>query len=101
MGNRKICYKKKSTRSIMKRIRLTNLKSKKCYILSPNTSNGSMMSVQNQSTSIIHNVESKLNFYSIIHMNSLISLLKQVLCSNCSRFRDGSVTIKERNGLCV
>ncbi|CAF3822316.1 unnamed protein product [Rotaria sp. Silwood1] len=32
-------------------------------------------------------------------MNSLISLLKQYLCSGCNKFWDGSTTIKERNGL--
>ncbi|CAF2150761.1 unnamed protein product [Rotaria magnacalcarata] len=34
-------------------------------------------------------------------MNSLISLLKQFICSGCNKRWDGSTTIKERNGLYI
>jgi hypothetical protein len=57
------------------------------------------MSVENLSTSSIGNVEDDLDFYLIIHMKSLVLLLQQLSCSECNSFWDGSVSVKERNGL--
>ena len=58
-----------------------------------------MMSVQSQSTSRKLNTEDTLNFYLITHMNSLLYLPKQFLCPGCRMLWDGSLTVKERNGL--
>ncbi|CAF3854019.1 unnamed protein product, partial [Rotaria magnacalcarata] len=57
--------------------------------------------MQNESTSSKQNVNDNLDFNLIIHMNSLISLLKQFICSGCNKRWDGSTTIKERNGLYI
>jgi hypothetical protein len=99
MGKRNICYKKKSRRSIMKRIRPDTQKRQRTYSSSSNTDEKSVNSIQNQSTSSIKHIKDNLDFYFIIHMNSLMLLLKQVLCSGCNRYWDGSVFIRERNGL--
>ncbi|CAF1617346.1 unnamed protein product [Rotaria magnacalcarata] len=61
----------------------------------------SMVSIQNQSTPKKLNIEDTLNSNVIIHMNSLLSLPKQFQCPGCHMLWDGSVTIKERNGLYV
>ncbi|CAF1331416.1 unnamed protein product [Rotaria sordida] len=55
--------------------------------------------MQNESTTSKQNVKDNLDFNLIIHMNSLISLLKQFLCPGCNKYWDGSTTVKERNGL--
>jgi len=99
MGKGNICYKTKSRRIIMKRNRPDNLKRKRDHSSSSSTAEESMMSMQNQSTSSKNNVEDNFNFNLIIHLHSLTSLLKQFLCPGCKTFWDGSVTIKERNGL--
>jgi hypothetical protein len=99
MGKRNICYKTKSRRLVTKRNRPDNLKRKRDHSSSSSTGEESMMSMQSQSTSSKKTVEDNLNFNLIIHLNSLTSLLKQFLCPGCKKFWDGSVTIKERNGL--
>ncbi|CAF4913254.1 unnamed protein product [Rotaria socialis] len=85
----------------MKRIRSDNLKRKRDYISSSSANEESIMSMQNESTSSKQNVNDNLNLNLIIHMNSLISLLKQFICSGCNKRWDGSTTIKERNGLYI
>ncbi|CAF1453077.1 unnamed protein product [Rotaria sordida] len=55
--------------------------------------------MQNESTTSKQNVKDNLDFNLIIHMNSLISLLKQFLCPGCNKYWDGLTTVKERNGL--
>ncbi|CAF0988099.1 unnamed protein product [Didymodactylos carnosus] len=69
------------------------------YSSSSDINDESTNSVQNQSTSSIENIEDNMNFYLIIHLNPLISSLQQFLCSECNNLWDGSVSVKERNGL--
>ena len=66
---------------------------------SSGTNDESMVYVQSQLTPRKSNIEDTLNFSLITHMNSLLYLLKQFLCPGCRMVWDGSVTIKERNGL--
>ena len=66
---------------------------------SSGTNDESMMFAQSQPTSRKSNIKDTLNFSLITHMNSLLSLLKQFLCPECRMLWDGSVTIKEQNGL--
>ncbi|CAF4205860.1 unnamed protein product, partial [Rotaria sordida] len=47
----------------------------------------------------IDDMDDLLDIYLIIHMKSLISLLKQTFCSECNHLWDGSPSIKTRNGL--
>ena len=42
-----------------------------------------------------------LDFNLFVNVKSLVSLLKQVLCSGCKRFWDGSAAVKERDGLYI
>ena len=99
MGKRKNCYKNKRKKSIMKEIRSENLKRKRDNASSSSANEESMVSVQDESISGKQNVKDNLDFNVIIHMNSVISLLKQFLCSGCNKYWDGSVAVKERNGL--
>ena len=99
MGRRKICYKKKSQILVIRRNRTSKLMGKRGSSSSSSTNDGSMMSVQSQPTPRKSNIEDTLNFSLITHMNSLLYLLKQFLCPGCRILWDGSVTIKERNGL--
>ncbi|CAM4908808.1 unnamed protein product [Rotaria socialis] len=101
MGKRNNAYKKKSRKSVIKRIRSENLKRKRDYISSSSANEESIMPMQNESTSSKQNVNDNLDFNLIIHMNSLISLLKQFIFSGCNKRWDGSTTIKERNGLYI
>ena len=99
MGQRKICYKKKSQILIIRRNRTNKLMGKRGSSSSSSTNDESIMSVQSQPTPRKSNVEDTLNFSLITHMNSLLYLLKQFLCPGCRMLWDGSVTLKERNGL--
>ena len=99
MGRRKICYKKKSQILIIRRNRTSKLMRKRSRSSSSNTNDESVMSVQSPPIPRKLNIEDTLNFSLITHMNSLLYLLKQFLCPRCRMLWDGSVTIKERNGL--
>ncbi|CAF1132945.1 unnamed protein product [Didymodactylos carnosus] len=99
MGKSSICHKTESRRSIIKQIRSENLNRKRGYSSSSDINKESTNSVQNQFTSSIENIEDGMDFYLIIHLNSLISLLQQFLCSERNNLWDESVSIKEQNGL--
>ena len=99
MNRRKICYKKKSQILVIRRSRTSKLMRKRSSSSSSNTNDEPMMSFQNQSTPRKPNTEDSLNFKLITHMNSLFYLLKQFLCPECRMLWDGTVTVKERNGL--
>jgi hypothetical protein len=47
----------------------------------------------------IDDADGLLDINLIIHMKSLISLLKQTLCAECNHLWDGASSIKARNGL--
>ena len=99
MGRRKICYKKKSQILVIRRNRTSKLMRKRSSWSSSNTNDESMMSIHSQSTSRKPNTEDTLNCNLITHMNSLPYLLKQFLYPEYRMLWDGSVTVKERNGL--
>jgi hypothetical protein len=61
--------------------------------LSSSSSSSSSASVN------IDDVDGLLDINLIIHMKSLISLLKQTLCAECNHLWDGAPSIKARNGL--
>jgi hypothetical protein len=94
-----IRHKKRSRNAIMRMVRSGNTKNKRSDLSSSNTDEESTMFTQEQSSSNIDNVDDLLNFYLIMHMKCLMSLLKQTLCYEWKNFWDGSATVKIRNGL--
>jgi RNase P subunit RPR2 len=90
MSKENIRPKKKSRRSIMRQIRSQQVKNKR---MDSSSSSSSSSSVN------IDDVDDLLNINLIIHIKSLISLMKQTLCSECNHLWDGSPSIKTRNGL--
>ena len=101
MGRRRISYKKKSQILVIRRNRTSTLMKTRSRSSSSNANDESIVSIQSQSTSKKLNTEDTLNSNVIVHMNSLLSLLKQFQCPGCHMLWDGSVTVKERNGLYV
>ncbi|CAF1041440.1 unnamed protein product [Rotaria sordida] len=83
----------------MRRIRSKSVEPKTVDSSSASSDEDSVMSVQNQFTSSTDNADDMMNFYLIIHMQSLILLLKQTLCSECNNYWNGSASIKQRDGL--
>ncbi len=69
------------------------------FILTTKRNEEPTVSMQNESTTSVENSQDDLNFFSIIHMKCLLSFMKQFLCSECKCSWDGSVSVKERNGL--
>ena len=99
MGKRKIFYKKKSKSKAIKLIRTGHHERTQSHSSSASIDEESVASFQNKPPLSQRNVEYNLNFNMIVHMNSLLSLLQQVLCPGCNQFWNGSMTVKERNGL--
>ena len=107
MAKGNIRHKNKSRRSIMKQIRSFNVKRKRDSSSSSSSSSSSNINAQstvftkNESTSSVENAEHDLNFFSIIYMKFLLSFVKKFLCSECKSSWNGSVSLKERNGLYI
>lgn len=96
MSKENIRPKKKSRRSIMRQVRAQQVKNKRM-----SSSSSSLSSSLSSSSVNIDDVNDLLDINLIIHMQSLISLLKQTLCSECNHIWDGSPSIKARNGLYI
>lgn len=96
MAGKSARRQRKTRSSIMRRVRA--MKSVDTYVGSPSLSSKPNNEEQNVSTDDAGDL---YNCYSIIQMKSLLSLMKQTLCSCCRNPWDGSLSIGRRDGLYV
>ena len=93
--------KKKSKKSVMRRIRSCKTKD--------NSPASSILNNKNKKNVLTNDLligdsnsdDFHLNFNLIVHMQSLVLLLQQTLCSQCRNNCDGIVSVKARDGIYV
>ena len=84
MSKENIRQKSRSRKSIMRQVRLQQVKNKR---------------MDSSSSVNIDDVDDLLDINLIIHMKSLISLMKQTLCCECKHLWNSPLSVKTRNGL--
>ena len=96
MAGKSARRQRKTRSSIMRHVRA--MKSVDTHVGSPSLSSKPNNEEQNVSTDDAGDL---YNCYSIVQMKSLLSLMKQTLCSCCRNPWDGSLSIGRRDGLYV